>query len=92
MGEVAGVGIGDDALCLITQGELGVAEERVVGGGNEPPCHLEDRVGGSGLDARRQFLGLRFLGINPIECCLLFHNLMFSYPKSKTECLMHLLR
>ena len=61
MGEVLGIGIGDDALRLIAEGKLGVAEECVVGGGNEPTCHLEDRVGGSGLDARGQLLGLRFL-------------------------------
>jgi hypothetical protein len=61
LGEVFGIGIGDDAPCLIAKGELGVAEEGVVGGGDEPTCHLKDRVGGSGLDAIRQFSGLRFL-------------------------------
>jgi hypothetical protein len=60
LGEVFGVSIGDDALCLVSQCELGVAEECVVGGGNQPTRHLQDRVGGSGLDAGGQFLGLRF--------------------------------
>jgi len=60
LGEVLGVGIGHDALCLITQSELGVAEEGVVGGGDEPTCHLQDGVGGSGLDPRGQFLSLGF--------------------------------
>lgn len=61
MGEVFGVRIGHDALGLIAKGELGVAEECLVGGGNKPACHLEDRVRRSGFDARRQFLGFRFL-------------------------------
>ncbi len=56
-----GISIGDDALRLIAEGELGVAEEGVVGRGNEPACHLQDGVRGSGLDARGQFLSLRFL-------------------------------
>jgi hypothetical protein len=57
---VAGVGIGDDALSLVPQRELGVAEESVVGGGNQTASHLQNGVGGSGLDARRQFLGFGF--------------------------------
>jgi hypothetical protein len=61
LGEVTGVGIGDDALGLVAECELGVAEEGVVGRGNEPACHLQDGVGGSGLDASGQFLGFRFL-------------------------------
>jgi hypothetical protein len=60
LGEVFGVRIGDDALGLIAKGKLGIAEECVVGGGNEPTCHLKDRVRGSGLDASGQFLGFRF--------------------------------
>jgi len=61
LGEVFGIGIGDDALCLITQGELGVAKECVAGRGHEPTGHLKDRVGGSGFDTSGQFLGFRFL-------------------------------
>ena len=61
MGEVFRVGIGDYALRLIAQRELGVTEEGVVGGGDEPTCHLEDRVGRPGRDAGGQFLSLRFL-------------------------------
>jgi hypothetical protein len=61
LGEVFGIGIGDDALCVVSQCELGVSEERAVGGGDEPTCHLQDGVRRSGLDARGQFLGLRFL-------------------------------
>jgi hypothetical protein len=60
LGEVFRVGIGDDALCLVAECELGVAEERVVGSGDEPACHLQDGVGGSGLDACGQFLGPGF--------------------------------
>ena len=51
----------NDALGLVAQRELGVAKEGLVGGGHKPTCHLKDRVGGSGLDARGQFLSLRFL-------------------------------
>ena len=54
------IGIGDDALCLVAECELGVTEEGVVGGGDELAGHLQDRVGASGLDARGQFLGLGF--------------------------------
>jgi hypothetical protein len=60
LGEVTGVGIVDDALRLIAKRELGVPEECVVGAGDQPTGHLQDRVGGSGLDAGGQFLGLRF--------------------------------
>jgi hypothetical protein len=60
LGEVTGVGIGNDALCLVTQCEFGVTEERVVGGSDEPTCHLKDSIGGSGLDAPGQFLGFGF--------------------------------
>jgi hypothetical protein len=60
LGEVTGVGIGDDALGLIAECKLGVAKECVVGSGDEPPCHLQDGVGASGLDAGGQFLGLGF--------------------------------
>jgi hypothetical protein len=60
LGEVLVVGIRDDAPGLIAKRELGVAEECVVGGGNQPTRHLQDRVRGSGLDAGRQFLRLRF--------------------------------
>jgi hypothetical protein len=58
---VFGISIGDDALRLIAKGELGVAEECVVGRGNEPTGHLQDCVGGSGLDTSGQFLGFCFL-------------------------------
>ena len=61
MGEVFRVSIGDDALCLITQCELGVSKECVVCGGDQPACHLKDSVGGASLDASGQFLSLRFL-------------------------------
>lgn len=54
------VGIGNDAQRLIAECELGVAEEGLVGGGDELACHFEDGIGASGLDARREFLGLRF--------------------------------
>jgi hypothetical protein len=60
LGEVAGISISDDALCLVTQCELGVSKERVVGGRDEPTCHLKDRISGSGRDACGQFLGLGF--------------------------------
>ena len=62
MGEVFGISIGDDAVCLVTQSELGVSKEGVVGRGDEPTCHLQDSIGGSGLDACGQGLrlGLQF--------------------------------
>jgi hypothetical protein len=56
LGEVTGVGISDDALCLIAQGELGVSEEGVVGSRDEPTSHLQNRVGTSSLDSRGQLL------------------------------------
>jgi hypothetical protein len=59
-GEVTGVSIGDDALCLVTQCELGVSEEGVVGGSDEPTCHLQDGVSGSGRDACGRCLGFGF--------------------------------
>jgi hypothetical protein len=52
-----GIGIGDDTLCLIAQCELGVAQERLVGSGDETARHLQDRLSGSGRDACGQFLG-----------------------------------
>jgi hypothetical protein len=61
LGEVTGVRIGDDALGVIAECELGVAKERVVGGGHEPTCHLQNGTGRSGLDPSGQFLSLRFL-------------------------------
>jgi hypothetical protein len=61
LGEVLGVGIGDDALCGIAERELGVAEEGAVGGGDEATGHFQDGVGGSGLDPSGQFLGFGFL-------------------------------
>jgi hypothetical protein len=61
LGEVFRVSIGDDALCLVAQRELGVAEERLVGGCDEPTCHLQNGIGGSGRDPGGQFLCLRFL-------------------------------
>jgi hypothetical protein len=60
LGEVLRVGIGDDALCLVAKRKLGVAEETLVGGGDEPTCHLQDGIGGSGLDAGGEFLGPGF--------------------------------
>jgi hypothetical protein len=61
LGEVFGISIGDDALCLIAKRELGVTEEGVVGSGNEPTCHLQNGIRRSGLDASGQLLGLGFL-------------------------------
>ncbi len=60
MGEVFVVGIRDQPQRLVAERELGVAEEGLVGGGDEPSGHLQDSLGGSSLDACRQFLGLRF--------------------------------
>jgi hypothetical protein len=60
LGEVTGVGVGHDAEGVVAEGELGVAEEGVVGGGDEPTGHLQDGVGGSDPDAGGQILGLRF--------------------------------
>jgi hypothetical protein len=60
LGEVFRVRIGHDAPCLIPQGELGIAEQGVVGGGDEATRHFQDGVGGSGLDAGGQLLGLGF--------------------------------
>jgi len=45
---------------LVPQRELGVAEESAVGGGNQTTRHLQNGVGGSSLDARRQFLSFGF--------------------------------
>jgi hypothetical protein len=52
--------MGDQPQRLIPQGELGVAEEGLVGGGDELSGHLQDGVGASGLDARGQFLRAGF--------------------------------
>jgi hypothetical protein len=60
LGEVLGVGIGDDAQGVVAECELGVAEEGVVGGGDQPPGHVEDGVAGPGGDACRELLGLGF--------------------------------
>jgi hypothetical protein len=60
LGEVFGVGIGDDALRPIPQCELGVSEESPVGGRDEPACHLQDGVRRAGVDASGQRLSLRF--------------------------------
>jgi len=60
LGEMFGVGVGDQAESPIAEGELGVAEEGVVLGCDEPPGHLQDGVGGPGLDAGGEFLGLPF--------------------------------
>jgi hypothetical protein len=60
LGEVFVVGTGNDSQRLVPQGELGVAEEGLVGGGDEPPGHLQDGVGAASLDAGSEFLGLRF--------------------------------
>jgi hypothetical protein len=60
LGEVFGVGVGDDAPGLVAQRELGVAEEGLVGGRDELACHREDGVGGSSLDPGGQLLGLGF--------------------------------
>jgi hypothetical protein len=58
---VAGIGVSDDALRVITQCELGVSEERVIGGSDEPTSHLQDGVRRSGLDSRGQLLSPGFL-------------------------------
>ena len=55
---MTGVGVGHQAQRLIPEGELGVAEQGVVGGGDEPPSHVEDGVGRAGPDAGGEFLGL----------------------------------
>ena len=55
-----GVGISDQAECLTAKCKLGLTEECVVGGGDEPACHIENGVGRSALDAGREFLGLLF--------------------------------
>jgi hypothetical protein len=60
LGEVFLVGIGDDAQGLVSERELGVAEEGLVGGRDEPSGHLQDGIGASSLDARGQFLGPGF--------------------------------
>jgi hypothetical protein len=60
LGEVTSVGIRDDAPGLITQRKLRVTEEGVVGGGNEPTCHLQNGISGSGRDASGQFLSFGF--------------------------------
>jgi hypothetical protein len=60
LGDVFGVGIGNDAQCSVAECELGVTEEGLVGGGDELAGHLQDRIGASGLDTGREFLGLRF--------------------------------
>lgn len=57
---MTGVGVGDDAQGVVAEGELGVAEQGVVGGGDEATGHLQDGIGGSDPDACGQFLGLRF--------------------------------
>ena len=57
MGEVLVVGVGDDAERPVAEGELGVPEEGVVGGGDQPAGHLQDGVGGPGPDAGGEFLG-----------------------------------
>jgi hypothetical protein len=60
LGEVTGVGVGDDPLSLLAECELGVAEEGVVGSRDEATRHLHNGVRGSGLDPGSEFLGLGF--------------------------------
>jgi hypothetical protein len=60
LGEVLRVGLGDDALRLFAECELGVAEEGLVGGDDQATGHLQDGVGRPGLDPGGQFLGLGF--------------------------------
>jgi hypothetical protein len=60
LGEVLVGGIGDDALGLVTECELGVTEEGVVGGSNEFAGHLQNGVSASGGDACGEFLGFGF--------------------------------
>ena len=60
LGDVFVVGVGNDAQGSVPECELGVAEERFIGGGDETSGHLEDGVGASSLDAGSEFLGLRF--------------------------------
>lgn len=59
--DVFRVSISDGARRLVAKCEFGIAEEGCVGGGDEPTCHLKDRVRGSGLGACGRFLRLRFL-------------------------------
>ena len=60
MGEVFGIGVSDEAKGVIAEGELGVAEEGVVGGGDESSGHVEDGLGGAGTDTGGEFLGAGF--------------------------------
>jgi hypothetical protein len=60
LGEVFRVGIVADAPGLVAQGELGVTEEGLVGGGDQASGHLQDGVGGPGRDPGREFLGPGF--------------------------------
>ncbi len=55
-----GISVGNDAKSLVAESELGVSEERVVGGGNEATCHFEDGLGGPGFDSCCEFLGFGF--------------------------------
>lgn len=49
--EALGIGVGDHAEGLVTKGERGVAEEGLVGAGDEPTGHGEDRIGTAAADA-----------------------------------------
>jgi hypothetical protein len=57
---VLGVGVGDEAVSGIPQGELGLAKEGLVLGGDEATGHVEDGVRRPATNPRRQFLGLLF--------------------------------
>jgi hypothetical protein len=50
----------DDAVGGVAEGELGVAEQGGVGGGDQPPGHVEDVGGRAGGDAGGQLLGTGF--------------------------------
>jgi hypothetical protein len=57
---VGRVGLGDKAEGVAPEGELGVAEQGVIGTRDEAAGHLQDGPSGSTLDAGSEFLGLVF--------------------------------
>jgi hypothetical protein len=61
LGEVLRISIGNEAQRLVAECELGIAEEGIIGGGDEPSGHLQDGLRRSGGDPGGQLLGLGFL-------------------------------